>query len=152
MQKEINSIINKGLEFLNSDSVFESNCELTAKCYKIIFSFELLIQYTELLELKVGHNATYLDKLVLLKKTINSKLRRRELRTMKSKRNSLAHDTYSIVLLFTHTSEEEISLDEVLNNISIMIKECEEFRKSVSKDTEESTRTKIPTIEKSNIF
>lgn len=151
MQKDVDDKLEIGLEIFGS-TVFEDNSTLVCKCYKVIFNLEVLVSYYELFMLDDEYSDSYFLKLKWLKSRVNSKIRYKNLRSMKNLRNSLAHDIRSIYKIFTNPKSSELLIDSVLENISIMIQECEEFRKNVNEDKVESTRTKIPDIQKSNLF
>ena len=152
MLKETENALVESLEFLGQDDPFKSNNSIAAKCYGIIFSFETLMLYINVLGIDVKDDSTYFEKLKLIKRRIDSKLSVRELRYMKNVRNNLAHNVGFTIVFFKDETAGKTVLDKVYKNISIMIKECEEFHKNTNEDIVKSTRTKIPDIEKSNLF
>ena len=153
MLRDLNKKVNGAQKIVYDEEFFKTNCSLTHRCYRIVFSLEVLLEYISLLKIKIEGKVTYLSQLRALSKHVNSKLEDDDLVSIKSKRNAIAHDYNPVVLMFKNSEDEEALLDIVMNNILILMGECKEvYDKKEKQDTEESTRTKIPNTEESKIF
>lgn len=135
MQKEIEVEFNEIIKISYKNNFFKVNSELTSKCYRIIFTLDVLLSFIPRLNVKLGKDkkdVTYLGKLRALHKHIGSNLKDESLVSIKKIRNTLAHNPSAVVLMFEDRCSSEHQLDQVIEDILKMMSECIDYEDTIN--------------------